>query len=84
MILNKKAARPASSTLMRTANLAPAAGPPVPKAATDRIATNAERANIVAELQANFEKKAREDLKAEQVAAKANEKDDDDDSIVIL
>ena len=38
------------------------------------IATNAERAKLVGVLHANLKQKARKDLKAEQVAAKANEK----------
>lgn len=45
--------------------------PPVPKAATDRIATNAERAKILAVLHTNFKKKMRADFEAEQVAAAA-------------
>ena len=36
--------------------------PPVPKAATDRIATNAERAKILAVLHTNFKKKMRADF----------------------
>ena len=60
LILNKKAARPLVASV-RTANLPPAAAPSVPKAATDRIATIAERAKLVAALHAHFKKKAEDE-----------------------